>query len=105
MAGSFRKQDNDPCLAFSLGSRQKATNLSGWFEARTSPGSIAGCGVALLMEGSMTRLMQSLRSRYDDLCSRIAASAERHEAEAARLRAELARQSGEEIRNVRRFTE
>ena len=52
----------------------------------------------------MTRLMQSLRSHYDDLCSRIAASAERHEAAAARLRAELARQPGEETGKVRRFS-
>jgi hypothetical protein len=41
----------------------------------------------------MVRRMQSLRSFYDHLCSRIAASAERHEAEAARLRAELAKHS------------
>ena len=40
----------------------------------------------------MTQLMQSLRSFYDHLCSRIEASAGRHEAEAARLRAELAKQ-------------
>ena len=47
MAGSFRRQDNDPCLAFSLGSGQEAANLSEMFKARTSAGSIAGCGVAL----------------------------------------------------------
>ena len=41
----------------------------------------------------MTRLRQSLRSFYDHLCSRIEASAERHEAEVARLRAELAKHS------------
>lgn len=50
----------------------------------------------------MTRLMQSLRSHYDDLCSRIAASAEKHEAEAARLRAELAKQTGAGSKNGRR---
>lgn len=42
----------------------------------------------------MARLTQSLRLFYDHLCSQIRASAERHEAEAARLRAELAKHSG-----------
>jgi hypothetical protein len=42
----------------------------------------------------MVRLTQSLRSFYDHLCSRIEASAARHEAEVARLRAELAKHSG-----------
>lgn len=41
----------------------------------------------------MPRLTQSLRLFYDHLCSQIRASAERHEAEAARLRAELAKHS------------
>lgn len=50
----------------------------------------------------MTRLMQSLRSHYDDLCVRIAASAERHEAEVARLRAELAKQTEARSTNDRR---
>jgi hypothetical protein len=58
-------------------------------------------GVAVTMEGLMTRLRQSLRSFYDQLCSRIEASAERHEAEVARLRAELAKHSGEAFKNVR----
>jgi hypothetical protein len=49
------------------------------------------------MEEPMVRRMQSLRSFYDHLCSRIAASAERHEAEAARLRAELAKRSRERV--------
>lgn len=40
----------------------------------------------------MAHLMRSLRSFYDHLSSRIAGSAEKHEAEAARLRAELAKQ-------------
>ena len=45
----------------------------------------------------MVRLMQSLRSFYDHLCSQIEASAERHEAEAARLRAELAKHPKERV--------
>ena len=45
------------------------------------------------MEESMEHLMQSLRSFYDHLSSRIAASAEKHEAEDASLRAELAKQN------------
>ena len=49
----------------------------------------------------MTHLMQTLRSFYDHLCSRIEVSAERHEAEVARLRAELAKHSGEAFKNVR----
>jgi hypothetical protein len=49
------------------------------------------------MEEPMAHLMQSLRSFYDHLCMRIEASAERHEAEAARLRAELAKHSGERV--------
>jgi hypothetical protein len=53
------------------------------------------------MEEPMTSLVHSLRSFYDHLCSRIAVSAERHEAEAARLRAELAKHLGEVGRNVR----
>ena len=43
----------------------------------------------------MAHLMQSVRSYYDHLCWRIAASAARHEAEAERLRAELAKRPGE----------
>ena len=43
----------------------------------------------------MAHLMQSVRSYYDHLCWRIAASAARHEAEAERLRAELAKQAGQ----------
>ncbi len=42
----------------------------------------------------MMHLRQSVRSYYDHLCSWIAASAARHEAEAERLRAELAKQLG-----------
>lgn len=49
----------------------------------------------------MTQVMQSLRSFYDHLCSRIEASAEKHEAEAARLRAELAKRSRQESKNGR----
>jgi hypothetical protein len=49
----------------------------------------------------MVRLMQSLRSFHDQLCLRIAASAQRHEAEAARLRAELARHPKERVDTVR----
>ena len=47
-----------------------------------------------MMEGSMAHLVQSVRSYYDHLCWRIAASAAKHEAEAERLRAELAKQPG-----------
>ncbi|WP_162560499.1 hypothetical protein [Methylobacterium durans] len=42
----------------------------------------------------MTPLMHALRSFYDHLCDRLEASAERHEAEVARLRAELSARSG-----------
>ena len=49
----------------------------------------------------MVRLTQSLRPFYDHLCSRIAASAARHEAEVARLRAELAKHSGGQTETVR----
>lgn len=47
----------------------------------------------------MTHLMQSVRSFYNHLCSRIEASAERHEAEAARLRAELTKHSKQEFKS------
>ncbi len=49
----------------------------------------------------MAHLRQSVRSYYDHLCWRIAASAARHEAEAERLRAELAQQPGEGRRQDR----
>ncbi len=49
----------------------------------------------------MTGLMQSLRAFYDHVCSRIEASAERHEAEAARLRAELSKHSEKATKAVR----
>jgi hypothetical protein len=57
--------------------------------------------MAVTMEEPMAHLMQSLRSFYDHLCTRIEASAERHEAEAARLRAELAKHSGGRVETVR----
>jgi hypothetical protein len=57
--------------------------------------------MAVTMEEPMVRLTQSLRPFYDHLCSRIAASAARHEAEAARLRAELAKHSGDRAETAR----
>ncbi|GJE32092.1 hypothetical protein LDDCCGHA_2274 [Methylobacterium oxalidis] len=51
----------------------------------------------------MAHLMQSVRSYYDHLCWRIAASAARHEAEAERLRAELAKQAGAGSGSDRQF--
>jgi hypothetical protein len=49
----------------------------------------------------MARLTRSLRTFYDHLCSRIEASAARHEAEAARLRAELAKHSRGQVETAR----
>lgn len=49
----------------------------------------------------MTHAMQSLRSLYDQLRSWIAASAGKHEAEAARLKAQLAKQYGQEFKRGR----
>jgi hypothetical protein len=53
------------------------------------------------MEELMMRLNQSLRTFYDHLCSRIEASAARHEAEVARLRAELAKHAGGRVEAAR----
>ena len=53
------------------------------------------------MEEPMVRLTQSLRLFYDHLCSRIEASAARHEAEVARIRAELAKHSSGQAETAR----